>query len=163
MDYKQFLGETVINCKTGAIGRLTKVDDKGYFTIFHPREVQKVTNYMFDPFIAEEYRFENPDVQKEIDNEIKAIEKEALDFIASKNTNVEEDIKYIISLDNPDGSFEIIHKLDSTLDEAHAIFSFEEKKQQKAMRTARNNNITFNWRVIRLFDYKTKELLRKES
>ena len=70
------------------------------------------------------------------------------------------DETFYITKDNLDGSREVVCRLKCDQEQAHVIFNFIIREQQKEYR---DSNFTIKWRVIRMFDEKTQEQICWEA
>ena len=161
MDYKNVIGERIINVYDGKSGKIKDVDKNGFIEIEMDGEYPG--SYMFDPFIDGILKFERKELQDEIDKIILSIDKKDEELIKRNSTADKNKIKYFITLDNTDGTKEIIYELDSSKDEAYNVMGYVVHKQQLEMRKAMSMGLEFHWRVVRLFDYITKEQICQES
>ena len=69
--------------------------------------------------------------------------------ISQLTTKSKKQMTYYITLDNEDGTKEIVYKLKSPQQEAMRVFLHVILEQQKEYRKPENNS---KWRVVRIFD-----------
>ena len=69
--------------------------------------------------------------------------------VSNLKVNSKKRASYYITLDNDNGTREIVCYLKCTQEEAHKAFNYVIDEQQKA---CRNSGNTVRWRRIRLFD-----------
>ena len=156
MDYKQYVGEKVIECG-GKSGVISKVDDDGTIHIKFDGDIFD-GGYMFDPFINGMVKFDKPELQEIVEKELVEIEKpyiELRDKVVTKNL---DEAKYRITKDNEDGSLETVYLLKCDEEEARKVFSLVIHEQAKEYRRLKNK-----WRRICLFDYISGKQLAQES
>ena len=158
MDYKSMVGQKVVRCDN-VKGVIKEVDKEGAIHIKFEGDAFS-GGYLFDPFLAEQVRFLDETLQKEIDEQIAEIDAKQLDIINKCKANNKEEETYYITKQNTDGINEVVISLKCSYDEALKAFSYVIKEQQREMRKNRNN---FKWRVVRLFESKTDKQLRQES
>lgn len=158
MDYKTVVGQEVIRYD-GAKGVIKEVDKQGAIHIKYEKDIFD-GGYLFDPFVSEEVRFVNDELQKVIDDKIEEITKSQLEIINKSMARNKEEETYYITKKNYNGQDEIVLSLKCDLKDAKIAFSYIIKEQQREMRRDR---FGFKWHQVKLFESKTNKKIAQES
>ena len=156
-DYKLFIGEKVIS-RNGNTGVSSKIDKNGYICIRFKNELIE-QNYMYDPFINGDLKFENSDLQKKIDERIAHINDNLIKLRDNSIAAPSDTVTYYFTRKNQNNEDEIICRLKCDVKDAFSIFNLfidEEKKEfEKSGRKL--------WRQLKLFDSVNSRQIAQES
>ena len=159
MKYEQsIVGEKVLN-ELGKEGIITKLSCEGAISVRFTGEFFD-GQFMFDPFLSGRLRFVNPDLQQTVDREIAKIKEKEAKLLRSSLVKKGKPETYYITKDKEDGPAEVVYRLGCGSANAHAVFDFVVSEQQSERRASGGK---LKWRVVRLFDSKTGDMIRKES
>lgn len=156
MDYSKLIGENVINSQNKN-GTIIKIDENGLIHVKFDGDTFD-GGFMFDPFINGYLKFENPELQKEIDNKINNIENKLVSLVDKCKTTDKDKANFTVTLDNNDGTKEIVFYLNCLEEDAFKCFGYVISKQQKEYRNPDN---IIKWRVVRLFDKDGKQMAQE--
>lgn len=156
MDYSKLIGEKVISSQNKN-GTITKVDGNGYIHVKFDGDAFD-GGFMFDPFINGYLKFEKPELQKRIDDKIAEIENKLISLVNKCKTADKEKVNFTVTLDNNDGTKEVVLCLNCLEEDAFKCFGYIVSKQQKEYRNPANN---IKWRVVRLFDKDGKQIAQE--
>ncbi len=152
------IGERVISI-FGKQGTITRVEDDGKVSVEFDGEYRE-SGYLYCPFFTGDLKFEKTELQEQIDKIIEEQEKEELELVNSLLATKKSQERYYITLDNEDGTREVVYRLKSNRKNAFIVFGYAVKQQQKEYRKPENKK---RWRVVRMFDSKTNEQICQES
>ncbi len=156
MDYSKLIGETVIDSQNRN-GTITRVDENGFVHVKFAGDTFD-GGFMFDPFLNGYLKFKRPELQKEIDDKITAIENELISFVSRCKTIDKNKADFTVTLDNGDETKEPVLYLNCSKEEALKCFRYVISKQQKEYRKSANK---IRWRVVRLFDKNGKQIAQE--
>ena len=158
MDYKTKIGQKIIRYD-GVFGVLTEVNEHGFIKAKFEDDLFD-GYFMFDPFLDGQFKFADPSLQKEIDDEIAKMRREEEQLIQSALATSPEEEKYYVTLKNEDGTLEKVLSLDCKKEEARVAFGYIVQKQTVEYRKPGAN---IKWRQVVLWDAKTGQIIAKES
>ena len=156
MDYKKVIGKKVIRYD-GVFGVIKEVDNCGNVHIKFEGDWFS-GGYLYDPFMNEDVKFVDAELQKEIDVKLNEIQNNNLELLNKSLAKDKKSEKFYITKDNEDGSYDIVYSLDCDVNSAYIIFGFVVHEQQKEYRRLKNK-----WRRIRMYDSLTNEIIAQES
>ena len=116
--------------------------------------------YMFDPFLSGHLKFADEALQAAVDAEIAQLRQDKMDRVQKYIVSKGGKARFCVTLDCPDGSVEAVYYLNCNEEQAYEAFSLAVDEQARSYRAS---GFSQKWRVVRLFDAKTNELLCQES
>ena len=159
MDYKQYVNETVIR-NDNVRGKLVAVDENGYLEFKFDDGIYDGA-FMYDPFIDELFRFENPSIQKQIDDYLINQDRKVIDLINEKSVSNPDEANYIfVSQEYHSDKETVIHMLKCDLGEFNQIAYFEIKKHKRVMV---NTPEKYKPCVFKGYEAKTKKQIFQET
>ena len=152
------VGEKVINA-SGKEGIITKVSKNGAISVRFTGDAFG-GEFMFDPFLSGHIKFASTELQSKIDKEKEEIKNRQINLVNASIANNGDKETFYITKDNADGTREVVYRLKCGVNDAFNVFGYVVSEQQNEFRAS---NFTIKWRVVRMFNSETGNMICQES